>query len=194
MTSRGNTLRAVALAIGAALLLAACGNSADGTPTATTGPNTSAVASASTAQTPPAKDAAPWDPCALPDDAARATGLDPASKKKGAAGVDFDGWKVCNWRALQRWYNLSILAGTPTLRQVQERQDFTNFQPSDIGNRRGLQFTLVGDDLGCAVAIEVPGGTVLFSMLGRYGEPQQEKPCPVAVRHATDLVRYLPQG
>ncbi|MBF6299383.1 DUF3558 domain-containing protein [Nocardia amamiensis] len=195
MTSRGNTLRAVALAAGAALVLAACGNNSDGTPTAT-GQNTSVSANASTAKTSPAKGAAPWDPCTLPDDAARASGLDPASKKQGTAGVEFDGWKSCDWRAFARWYNLGILAGTPTLADVQNRRDFVDFKPLSIANRRAVQFNLASDDdhLGCGVAVESPGGTVIFDMLGRYGEPQQEEPCTVAVRHASDLAKYLPNG
>ncbi|WP_157128782.1 DUF3558 domain-containing protein [Nocardia amamiensis] len=195
MTSRGNTLRAIALAVGAALVLAACGNSSDGTPTAT-GQNTSATANASTVQTSPAKDAAPWDPCTLPDDAARATGLDPASKKQGTAGVEFDGWKTCSWRAGARWYSLSILAGTPTLREVEERRDFNEFKSLSIGGHRAVQFGRASDPerLGCTVAIEVPGGTVMFDVLGRYSEPRQEDPCIVAVRHSSDLVKHLPQG
>lgn len=193
MTSRGNTLRAVTLAVGAVLVLAACGNSSDGAPTAT-GQNTSATASASTVQTSPAKDAAPWDPCTLPDDAARATGLDPASKKKGAAGVEFDGWKVCNWRALARWYSLSVLAGTPTLNDVQARSDFNEFKALSIGNRPAVQFGRASDPegLGCSVAVEVPSGSVMFDALGRYSEPRQEDPCVVVIRHATELAKYLP--
>ncbi|MEU2035756.1 DUF3558 domain-containing protein [Nocardia amamiensis] len=195
MTSRGNTLRAVALAVGAALVLAACGNSSDGTPTAT-GQNTSATANASTAQTPPAKDAAPWDPCTLPPDALRATGLDPESKKQGIAGVEFDGWKVCNWRAVARWYDLSILAGRPTLDDVQGRRNFHEFQALTIGNHRALQFTRVGDTdkQGCTVAVEISGGTVAFDMLTRYGMPQEDNPCAVAVGRATDLTQYLPRN
>lgn len=189
MPSRGNTARTLALTVGTALLFAGC-NDTSGTPATSSAPSASASASGT-----PVKDQAPWDPCGLPADALRSTGLDPDSKKSGAAGVDFDGWKICTWRAQARWYDLSVLAGKPTLKEVQERKDFIDMRSTTIGNRRALQFTMASDrddHLGCAIAVEVPGGSVIFDVLGRYGTPQEEQPCPVANKHTDDLVKYLP--
>ncbi|MFI9404748.1 DUF3558 domain-containing protein [Nocardia sp. NPDC052316] len=175
------------------MVLAGCQDSSNGTPTSAGAPSTS-VGAGTSAQMSPAKDAAPWDPCSLSSDALRATGLDPDSKRTGAAGVEFDGWKVCRWRAQAGWYSLGILSGTPSLKDVRERKDFNDFKSVTIGNRPALQFGQAGDPerLGCTVAVEVPGGTVAFDALGRYSEPRQEEPCTVALRHATDLAKYLP--
>lgn len=188
MPSRGNTVRTLALTVGAALLFAGC-NDTSGTPATSSAPSASASASGT-----PVKDQAPWDPCGLPVDAVRTAGLDPDSKKKGAAGVDFDGWTVCNWRAVARWYNISILAGTPTLQDVRQRRDFNEFKPLSIAGRSALQFGRASDPehLGCSVAVETRGGTTTFDVLGRYGEPQQGDPCALAVQAATDLGKYLP--
>ncbi|KIA64552.1 DUF3558 domain-containing protein [Nocardia vulneris] len=189
MPSRGNTVRTLTITLGAVLLLAGC-NDTSGTPATSSAPSASASASGT-----PVQEQAPWDPCLLPVDAVRATGLDPDSKKSALAGVEFDGWKSCAWRAQARWYDLSILAGTPTLSAVQERRDFIDMQPTTVGNRRALQFTMASDrndHLGCAVAVEVPGGTVIFDMLGRYGAPQEGQPCPLANKHTNDLAKYLP--
>ncbi|MEU0870156.1 DUF3558 domain-containing protein [Nocardia brasiliensis] len=190
MPSRGNTVRTLALTVGAALLFAGC-NDTSGTPATSSAPSASASASGT-----PVKDQAPWDPCGLPADALRVAGLDPETKKQGIAGVEFDGWKVCNWRAQARWYDMSVLAGTPTLAAMQERRDFKGFQPLTIGSHRALQFTRVGDDKdqGCTVAVEVPGGTVAFDLLTRYGMTKEGEPCAVAGARAVDLVKYLPQN
>ncbi|WP_373889263.1 DUF3558 domain-containing protein [Nocardia sp. XZ_19_369] len=175
------------------MVLVGCQDSSDGMPTSAGAMSTS-VSVGTSARISPAKDVAPWDPCALSSDAVRATGLDPDSKKTGVAGVEFDGWKVCRWRAQTGWYTLSILAGTPTLKDVQGRRDFSEFKPVRVGNRSALQFGRASDpdNLGCGVVVEVSGGTVLFDMLTRYGEPQQDAPCAVSVRHADELAMYLP--
>ncbi|GAA1591473.1 hypothetical protein GCM10009764_12800 [Nocardia ninae] len=193
MTSRGNVGRAVGLAVGVVMVLVGCQDSSNGTPTSA-GVTSTSVGVGTSAQTSPATDTAPWDPCTLSPDALRATGLDPDSKKKGAAGVDFEGWKVCNWRASARWYTASIFAGSPSLQEVRGRKDFTDLKALGIDGRQAVQFKLASDNdhLGCGVAVEVPRGTVIFDVLGRYSEPLQEDPCVVAGRHATELAKYLP--
>ncbi|WP_373889262.1 DUF3558 domain-containing protein [Nocardia sp. XZ_19_369] len=175
------------------MVLVGCQDSSDGMPTSAGAMSTS-VSVGTSARISPAKDVAPWDPCALSSDAVRATGLDPDSKKTGVAGVEFDGWNVCDWRASARWYNTSIFAGFPTLQEVRDRKDFTDLKALRIDGRQAVQFKLASDNdhLGCGVAVEVPRGTVIFDVLGRYSEPRQEDPCVVAVRHATELVKYLP--
>ncbi|QIS04743.1 DUF3558 domain-containing protein [Nocardia brasiliensis] len=189
MPSAGTIIRTLTIIVGAALVLGGCDDTS-GTPSTSGAPSTSATTSVGV----PVKDQAPWDPCSLPVDALRATGLDPDSKKSGAAGVEFDGWKVCRWRAQTRWYSLGVLAGTPTLKDVQNRSDFNGFKSFQVGGRPAVQFGRASDPerLGCSVAVEVPAGSVIFDMLTRYGEPQQADPCSVAAKHANDLAKYLP--
>jgi hypothetical protein len=189
MTSRGNALRGLAVTIGATLVLAGCQDSTGPTP-ATTGAATSTVAATKSAD----PDAALWNPCDLPDSAISATGLDPASKTKDVGGVDFDGWKVCRWRAAATWYSLSVFSGTPTLAAVEQRHDFEAFTPKTVGSHQAVEFLDVADAkrLKCSVAVELTQGTVLFRVLTRYEIGKQGDPCLEVRRHVDDLAKYLP--
>ncbi|WP_378738562.1 DUF3558 domain-containing protein [Nocardia brasiliensis] len=201
MTSRGNKLRGIALVVGVVLGLAGCGGSTDGSPTATGGPSattTSATGKPSGSKDP---DSAIWDPCtALPDDALRADGLNPESKDKDVAGVDPTGWKVCGWRSSARWYDLSVMSSIVTLQQFQQRSDFEGFTAMTVAGRPALRYTNVGDEkrLDCGVAVDVPQGSargsVLFAVTTRLSVGRLGEPCDEALRHATDLAKFLPGG
>jgi hypothetical protein len=192
MSSRGKGLCAVVLAFGVVAGAAGCGDSADGTPTA------SGMAGASTtaAATKPADpDAALWNPCDLPDSAMTATGLNPATKEKDVAGVDFTGWKVCAWRATSRWYDLTVLSGTPSLDEVRRRSDFEKFTPRTVGSHQAVEFLDVNDRdrLKCTIAVGVSYGSVMFRVFTRYEIGKQGDPCAEARRHVEDLAKYLPE-
>ncbi|WP_280241212.1 DUF3558 domain-containing protein [Nocardia abscessus] len=190
MTSWGKVLRGAALAVGAVVVLAACGDSTDGSTTTTTNERTSAPGAPKSTDA----DAALWDPCGLPESAVSGTGLDAAAKMKDVAGVDFTGWKVCSWRATARWYSLGVLSGTPTMDDIRKRSDFEAFSPLTVGTLQAVQFLDVGDAqrLNCTVAVEVPHGTVMFYVTTRYSVGKQGDPCVQARDHAQDLVKYLP--
>ncbi|MFD0365429.1 DUF3558 domain-containing protein [Nocardia sp. GCM10030253] len=191
MTSRGNVLRGLAVTIGTVLVLAGCEDSTSQVSTATGVAGTTSTAAVTTSAD---RDAALWNPCDLPDSAISATGLDPASKTKDVGGVDFDGWQVCSWRASARWYGLTILSGTATLAEVEQRRDFEAFAPQTVGSRKAVEFLDVGDKerLKCAIAVEMPYGSVLFRVLTRYSVGKQGEPCVEVRRHVDDLAKYLP--
>lgn len=200
MASRGNKLRGIALVVGVVLALAGCGDSTDGSPTATGGPSTttSATGKPSTATS---VDAAIWDPCtALPDDALRAGELNPETRTKDVAKIDPTGWKVCGWRSAAKWYDLGVYSGEPTLQAIRERQDLEGFTPVTVGGRPALRFLFVDDAkrLDCGVAVEVPqgtaSGTVAFLVTTRYSVGKLGEPCDQATRHANDFAKYLPGG
>lgn len=191
MASRRRMVRGLALTVGAAVVLIGCGNSNNGTPTAS---STTATSTTSPAKTSAKPDAALWDPCALRDDAISGTGLDPATKDKNVAGVQFPGWKVCSWRANARWYDLSIMSGTPTLQDIQKRTDYAEFTPQSVGSRRAIQFVDGTDPqrLGCYLAVELKQGSVMFKVFTRYSIGKQGDPCQEVRRHTEDLARDLP--
>ncbi|MFC8046230.1 DUF3558 domain-containing protein [Nocardia sp. NPDC057353] len=177
-------------------VLAAAGISAGCGPTAEVVPETSVVATVapSTSADP---DAGLWDPCELPDSAISATGLDPASKIPDVAGVDFDGWRVCNWSPEPPdWYELTVFSGSPTLAEVRQRKDFTSFEDRSIDGRPGVKFLDVGDSrgLGCTVAVEVSGGTVAFRLITSPAVGKLGDPCSEVIRHADDLAVNLPRS
>ncbi|WP_433662864.1 DUF3558 domain-containing protein [Nocardia sp. CA-128927] len=200
MTSRGGKLRGIALVVGVVLVFAGCGKTTDGAPTTTGGPSATGATSAkpSGSKDP---DAAIWDPCtALPDDALRSDGLNPETKNKDVAGVDPTGWKVCGWRSSARWYDLSVMSSIVPLQQFQQRSDFEGFTQLTVAGHPALRYTNVGDDkhLDCGVAVDVQQGaahgSVLFAVTTRLSVGRLGEPCDEALRHATDLAKFLPKG
>ncbi|MFQ6328369.1 DUF3558 domain-containing protein [Nocardia sp. CWNU-33] len=184
-------LRGLAVAIGTVLFLAGCQDSTSPVATTTGAASTTSTAAATKSADP---DAALWNPCDLAESAISATGLDPASRTKDVAGVDFDGWKVCSWRAAARWYSLGVFSGTTTLAAVQQRRDFEAFTPRTVGSRQAVEFLDVGDTkrLKCSIAVEMAQGVVLFRVFTRYEIGKQGEPCVEARRHVDDLAKYLP--
>nr|WP_239003936.1 DUF3558 domain-containing protein [Nocardia panacis] len=195
---------ATALALGAVLAIAGCGRSTDGNPSASSGqpststPMTSAGLGATSS---PNQQTGRWDPCtSIPNDALRASGLNPDDKEPNVAGVDFTGWKACTWGSTARWHYLAILSGEPTLDQIRQRRDFGNFSPMTVAGRPATRFGFSddADGLDCGVAVEIPQGpakgSVAFLITTRLSVGKQGNPCTEATRYANDLAKYLPGG
>ncbi|MEV0062869.1 DUF3558 domain-containing protein [Nocardia sp. NPDC050718] len=188
MTVGGHAWKAVGIAaIG--LVVAGCGDSGGGT----AAPTTTAV---SVAASPTSVDAEAkvWDPCSLPDSAIDAAGLKAGSKESGAAGVDFTGWKVCNWNDQGRKYGLAVMSSERSLAEVRQRTDYSEWNTLTIGSRAALEFRPVGaiHDQTCFVAVEVPAGTVVFKVQNRYSAVGALPPCSEAQRVSGALAQYLP--
>ncbi len=188
----------------AALGLAGCSGSTDGSPTpveaGATGSESSQSAGtdgAAASTTAASEEAELWDPCALPESAISGTGLDPASKESGIAETDFTdaGWEICTWRATANWYDVTIFSGTPTLAEVEARPTFTGYTPKTVGSHRATQYVPVGatKDLECATAVELQQGVVMIKVQARASKGAQENPCTVVDRHAADLADHLPE-
>ncbi|WP_432421116.1 DUF3558 domain-containing protein [Nocardia cyriacigeorgica] len=142
-------------------------------------------------------DAGLWDPCGLPESALSAEGMDPASKESGIADVDFTdaGWNICQWKATAGWYRLAVLAGPPSLDEVEARPDYAEYTPTTVGARRGVQFRSPGatHDLMCYLAVEIPNGTVTFRASARASVGAKEDMCTVVGQHASGLASFLPE-
>ncbi|MEU6564670.1 DUF3558 domain-containing protein [Nocardia nova] len=182
-----------AFTIGIALIggTVACGRADDGTTAASA---THAAASGTRAVASPVADQTLWDPCQLPDAAIAAAGADPATKVPKVAGADFPGWNVCTWRANAKWYDFVILSGPPTLQEIQQRDDYTEFTPDAVGPHRAVQFVDKDDPdrLNCYLAVEIPGGSATFRVSTRYSVGKQGDPCVEVHRYANSLGQYLP--
>lgn len=192
MSGTARIARGVAVVVAVMLVLAGCGETSGDSGKRNRGADVQHNGSAATTT----QQAALWDPCALPERVISATGLDPASKEEGIAGIDFTegGWKMCDWRATARWYNFGIYSGTPTLDDVRARPDFTRFEPSTVGSREALRFRDTGAvaDLTCGVAVELQQGVAIFDLQARASVGAQEDPCVALDRHVADLAHHLP--
>jgi len=197
MTGRAKTLRAAALALGAALMLAGCNdNSVDGKPTPSSTKASTGTTAAATTSTDP--EAAIWNPCDIPDSAISAMGLNTATKDKTVAGVDFTGWKTCSWLSEGKTYSFGVLSSEHTLEESRQRTDYVDYVSTTVGSRAALQFRKPGAtyDMNCWIAVQVPHGIVDFSVLNRYygaNAPKAGEPCAEVRRLTEALAQYLPE-
>ncbi|MEU4709584.1 DUF3558 domain-containing protein [Nocardia salmonicida] len=172
------------------LAVAGCGGGDQGT----AGPQTSAV---SVAASPTSVDAEAkvWDPCSLPDSAVAAVGMNLGSKKKDVAGVDFTGWKVCNWTDSAKKYTFSVMSSEHTLAESRQRtSEYTGWVDLQVGSHNALEFRPIGsaNDVACYISVEVPAGSVDFKVQNRISAEGASEPCGEARRLSTALVQYLP--
>ncbi|MFD3510304.1 DUF3558 domain-containing protein [Nocardia sp. NPDC058666] len=189
MAVRGSAARMVGVVVAVGLAVAGCGGGEKGTAAAPT--SVVSVAASPTSVDPEAK---VWDPCSVPDSAVSGVGLNVGSRKNEVAGVDFTGWKTCTWQDSAKQYSFSMLSSEHTLAESRARTDFTDFTETTVGSHTALQLRPTGAtyDLSCAVVVEVPNGSVMFSLLNRVSASSPPAPCP-EVRSLTDsFAQYLP--
>lgn len=189
MAVRGSAIRVVGVLAAVGLAVAGCGGGEQGT----AGPQSSAVsvAASPTSVDPEAK---VWDPCSLPDSAISEVGLKTSSKESGAAGVDFAGWKVCNWTDQAKKYGLAVMSSENTLASVRQRTDYSEWNTLTISGHAALEFRPTGAtrDQTCFIAVEVPAGTVAFKVQNRYSATEASPPCAEAQRVSTAMSNFLP--
>ncbi|MFD6400289.1 DUF3558 domain-containing protein [Nocardia sp. NPDC060249] len=190
MAVRGRVAGVFGVAVGVGLAVVGCGNGEPGT----AAPQTSG---ASVAASPTSVDAEAkvWDPCSLPDSAVAAVGMNVGSKKKDVAGVDFTGWKVCNWTDSAKKYTFSVMSSSHTLAESRQRtSEYTGWTDLQVGSRNALEFRPIGsaNDVACYVSVEVPAGSVDFKVQNRVSAEGVGEPCGEALRLSTALVQYLP--
>ncbi|MEV0854584.1 DUF3558 domain-containing protein [Nocardia fluminea] len=188
MAGRGAVVRVFGVVVVAGLAAVGCGEQG------TAAPQTSGV---SVAASPTSVDAEAkvWDPCSLPDSAVSGVGMNTGSKKKDVAGVDFTGWKVCNWTDTAKKYTFSVMSSAHTLAESRQRtSEYTGWADLQVGSRNALEFRPIGsaNDVACYVSVEVPAGSVDFKVQNRVSAEGASEPCGEARRLSTALVQYLP--
>lgn len=168
MSGSAKSMGALALAVGAAVLLTGCTSTSGGdrpapgsttavatsdpaspgpaaTKTATAGTSaTAAPAPEPTAVKTPAKPAVTvWDPCDIPNNTISRLGLNAASKQD-LPGVGADG-QLCSWQSPGETFELIVSASTRTFDDLRRSGEFTEFTEVATGGRPTLQYRSVRD-------------------------------------------------
>ncbi|MGY0497353.1 DUF3558 domain-containing protein [Nocardia sp. FBN12] len=189
MAVRGSAIRVIGVLVAVGLAVAGCGSDEQGT----AGPQSSAVsvAASPTSVDPEAK---VWDPCSIPDSAVSGVGLNAGTRKNEVAGVDFTGWKTCSWQDSAKQYTFSIMSSEHTLAESRTRTDFTDFTETTVGSHTALQLRPTGAtyDLSCTLVVEVPNGSVMFSLLNRVSASSPPAPCQEARKLTDSFAQHLP--
>ncbi|NRI67778.1 DUF3558 domain-containing protein [Rhodococcus sp. MS16] len=135
-----------------------------------------------------------FDPCTdIPDRAIEDVGLDPLTKERDLVGVEELGWKICSWTG--PWYFVVVLSNVYSLRDVRDNTDFTGFDDIQIGQRQGIQYSRVHDQVGasCYIATPVKQGSIWLRVSGMGLHPIEESTCTLATRYGAELETYWPR-
>ncbi len=155
----------------------ACGDATSGSPTTST---TAAKAL--------------FDPCTgIPDDALRAAGVDPATKKSGIAGVDQSGWEICGWKGPK--YFITVYSAGRAVSEVESKPGNVEFKDVELAGRPGRQFRVEGaaKDLECDAVFPASQGLLQLSVSNRAGQDNLEDPCTILHGVGESIVPVLPR-
>ncbi|MGK8555789.1 hypothetical protein [Nocardia gipuzkoensis] len=138
-----------------------------------------------------------WDPCALPESAVAAAGLDPASKKPHD-GIDRKG---CRWRG--DWYDVDVTSSAESFEDAfYDAGKYTRPRPMTVGERPTLMLHWELDsDYFCDLALDAPQGERLGVEVGvvlieasTNVKGRRNELCIALARLADPLVRHVPPG
>ncbi|GAA5042021.1 DUF3558 domain-containing protein [Nocardia callitridis] len=141
-----------------------------------------------------------WNPCTeLSDDALRAAGADPATKRvvTDAATGDTSG-RICQWNSTEGPYFVSLSSTVYSQNEARLNDKITGVQDISVGPRHGLTYWDKSDDdkLACYVNVPWAKGSLEVIIDWRYGSRDsmpEAPPCSLAVQHAEILEPYLPK-
>lgn len=142
-----------------------------------------------------------WNPCsALPEEAVKATGADPASKEVSAdAPGDQARFRICSWDAVDGPYHIGVGTTTFTQDQWNENTAITGIGATQVNDRPALTFQPDnGDDpvRQCFVSMPMKDGSVFVDVNWQYSQRDslpESPPCKLAIQHAEKLEPYLPR-
>lgn len=159
-------------------VVAACGETTEGSPTTSTSIPREAL----------------WDPCTeIPDSVLSEAGLDPTTKDSGIAGVEMTAWRICGWR--NKEFAITVYSTDKSMDFFESKSGNVEFQDVTVAGRTGRQFRVEGasKDLLCDVVFSVPSQGVV--QLGIHSSPIPDvpvEPCGVLYRVGELIVPSFP--
>ncbi|WP_083894716.1 DUF3558 family protein, partial [Nocardia tenerifensis] len=141
---------------------------------------------------PPAADAI-WDPCTLPESNISAAGLDPATKKR-LNYPDYPSWRMCQWQATDRSFELVIGATAKTTDDLLAPGTYKDLRRTEYYGRQVVQYRSVQDThlRTCNVATPAPYGSTEFAVRTTKVQTDDFDSCADANKLGAALFRSLP--
>ncbi|WP_064441952.1 DUF3558 domain-containing protein [Hoyosella altamirensis] len=136
----------------------------------------------------------PYHPCIeIPDDALRATGVDPETAFADTSEVPSPGWRICRWNG--PGYMLSVYTMVWTLDELYSHPMYHQFRDITIAGREGVELHAIDEPEACTIAFPAAMGMtfVATSVLSANRMPPGSTFCALAAQHAADLDPHLPQ-
>lgn len=134
-----------------------------------------------------------WNPCALPESALAAAGLD-ASTEQNITGSWRPEWHTCQWQSANGAYDMTVVSTDRTLDEVRRDPEFKEYTSVYVDRRDAVKYRSIQDVnmSTCAVSVVVPGGSVMFSLRLHGGKPAVGESCGQAAVVSEELAAYLP--
>ena len=145
-----------------------------------------------------ADQADPFDPCAIPDDAIAAAGLDPVSKDSLADhGYITPGWDICTWQssAQPAWYFYSILfSPTHTVQDIVNDERIEQLTTTMIDGRDAYQYKLQVTQSSdtCDIAFATQSGVATFTASRKGLRKDPGDLCALVRSHTEAISSSLP--
>lgn len=135
-----------------------------------------------------------FDPCtAIPDEALRAAGVDPASEAKDVDGVQQPGWETCSWDG--GGYYLTVFSTDHTIGEFWVKPDVRDVEDFTLNGRAAYTFRSgpANESFTCGVVLAVPQGLVMITVFVDYGLDYEVDAC-ASVRSRTPFIEpYFPR-
>ncbi|NKR58029.1 DUF3558 domain-containing protein [Rhodococcus hoagii] len=135
-----------------------------------------------------------FSPCDdIPDQAIVGIGMDPATESRDIFDVHQPGWSICGWNSDQ--YSLSVFSTVRSLDELSQNDDYTEFEPVQVGDRDAVVFRSVSypPTQRSYLAVGTAEGMVMASITDWDEDPTKEPPKQVVVATMQALLPYLPQ-
>ena len=187
-----NVVAAAVCALGAVSLVSCSSDGDKSGATSVAAETSSAAASSAVASS---TQATGFDPCSLPDADIAAVGLNPASRRVGAAGVRFPGYDICTWLGEKpNWYQLNVYSTTDhTYDEATHNTTlYRDAQPVNVAGHNATQLHSATDSNDCTIAFDASGGPVSFQVSAKLSAEQPGDACAEAARISAALVKDVP--
>ncbi|TLF75842.1 DUF3558 domain-containing protein [Nocardia cyriacigeorgica] len=134
-----------------------------------------------------------WDPCALPESALSAAGLD-ASTEQNITGSWRPDWLTCQWQSADGAFDMTVVSTDRSLDEVRQDPEFKEYTSVYVDGRDAVKYRSIQDVnmSTCAVSVVVPDGSVMFSLRLHGGKPEVGQSCGQTAVVSEALAAYLP--
>src|SRR5690606_3426947 len=136
------------------------------------------------------------NPCTdVPDEWLVETGLDPSTERDIVNPTEVSSWRICGWQPVSgEKYRIDLLSSSKTLEETRANTSIVILGETTVGDRPALVNRNATDTAGDNCYVNFPAGQGMFAVAVSWLAPDTPQDlCDLAIRHATDLERHLPE-
>ncbi len=134
-----------------------------------------------------------WDPCSLPESKISAAALDTSTKKR-LTNPDRPTWRMCQWQAIDRSFELVIGTSTRTIDDLLEPGTFQDLRRTEYYGRQVVLYRSVQDThkRTCNIGTPAPFGSTELAVRTTKIQTDAFDSCADVQRMGAALLTSLP--